>query len=63
MVKPRSLTFVYHHCQLITELAVPNVLLGIEYTSMFTETSTGARANVTASFRDIHKNIRHILEK
>ena len=39
MVKPRSVAFVYHHCQLITELAVPNVLLGIGYTCMFTEMS------------------------
>jgi len=34
-VKPRLVAFVYHHCQLITELAVSNVLIGIEYTCMF----------------------------
>lgn len=29
-VKPRLVAFVYHHCQLITELAVSNVLIGIK---------------------------------
>lgn len=38
-VKPRLVAFVYHHCQLITELAVSNVLVGIINMCMFIEVS------------------------
>lgn len=38
-VKPRLVAFVYHHCQLITELAVSNVLIGIKNMCMFIEVS------------------------